>query len=470
MSYRRVTRHKRRKRSLSIILIIAATIAANSSVVVANIIKNGQMRRPYHTSKLAGGQWVRELLLGHPQRINSNLGLRKRCFRRLVSALERKSGLHLSKKGITTNEQVAIFLYTVATGLTMRRVAERFQRSMSTIHRYVLQSNQIDDIVGSPSHREFFNCSYFYIVIDAILNESFYNSFVRLPGPHEPTSQRIASNAKFADYFADCLGAMDGSHIYARVSPSEHTRYRDRHTNISQNVLAMCSFDELFTFIMSGWEGSAGDGLLYNAARRTSLAIPPNKYVLADAAFPSCPSVLVPYRGVHYHLQEWGRANLRYSWSLILSSPMKFSLNLDRPANSKELFNLRHASLRNVIERIFGILKRCFRILLCVSPELPKEAQAKLIPALCCLHNFRRLNDDDVEFDWDPETESVGDVVSLFGSREAYIELEAQYELSVGDLKDGVTANDVIAGDALRDAIATHMWDDYVHYLAGDHP
>lgn len=159
------------------------------------------------------------------------------------------------------------------------------------------------------------------------MNEEFYNSFVRLPGPNEPISERIAGNTKFAKYFSDCLGAMDGSHIYARVSPSEHTRYRDRKANITQNVLVVCSFDELFTYIMSGWEGSAGDGLLYNAARRTTLALPPNKYVLADAAFPSSPHVLVPYRGVRYHLQEWGRANLRYicSRSMISLIPLNQS-------------------------------------------------------------------------------------------------------------------------------------------------
>ena len=63
---------------------------------------------------------------------------------------------------------------------------------------------------------------------------------------------------------------------------------------------------------MSGWEGSASDALIYMAARRHSLAIPEGKYVLGDAGFPSCLSVLVPYRGVWYHLKEWGCASERY--------------------------------------------------------------------------------------------------------------------------------------------------------------
>ena len=62
--------------------------------------------------------------------------LAETCFP--ASGLESKSELCLSPKGVTTNEQVAIFLYTVSTGLTMRKIAERFQRSMSTIHKYVI--------------------------------------------------------------------------------------------------------------------------------------------------------------------------------------------------------------------------------------------------------------------------------------------------------------------------------------------
>ena len=39
-----------------------------------------------------------------------------------------------------------------------------------------------------------------------------------------------------------------------------------------------------------------------------------------------------------------------------------------RPVNKEELFNLRHAQAQNVIEHIFGVLKRRFRILV-IPPE-----------------------------------------------------------------------------------------------------
>jgi hypothetical protein len=34
-----------------------------------------------------------------------------------------------------------------------------------------------------------------------------------------------------------------------------------------------------------------------------------------------------------------------------------------KPKNAKELFNLRHASLHNVVEHIFGVAKQKFKIL-----------------------------------------------------------------------------------------------------------
>ena len=57
------------------------------------------------------------------------------------------------------------------------------------------------------------------------------------------------------------------------------------------------------------------------------------------------------------------------------------------PRTKEELFNLRHASARNVIERIFGVLKRRFRILH-LAPEYDLQVQAQIPAALCAVHNF----------------------------------------------------------------------------------
>jgi hypothetical protein len=62
------------------------------------------------------------------------------------------------------------------------------------------------------------------------------------------------------------------------------------------------------------------------------------------------------------------------------------------PATPEELFNLRHASARNIVERIFGILKNRFGILRS-NPNLDVDTQAKLAPALAAIHNVIREYD-----------------------------------------------------------------------------
>ena len=66
----------------------------------------------------------------------------------------------------------------------------------------------------------------------------------------------------------------------------------------------------------------------------------------------------------------------------------------DRPQTYKELFNLRHAQARNVIERIFGVAKKCFAIIREFN-EYPMTTQARISPACCAVHNFIHTHDPD---------------------------------------------------------------------------
>lgn len=49
---------------------------------------------------------------------------------------------------------------------------------------------------------------------------------------------------------------------------------------------------------------------------------------------------------------------------------------------------------RNIIERIFGVLKKRFKILI-VPPNFDMDLQAALPPALAAIHNFIRIHDSD---------------------------------------------------------------------------
>jgi hypothetical protein len=90
----------------------------------------------------------------------------------------------------------------------------------------------------------------------------------------------------------------------------------------------------------------------------------------------------------------------------------------------KELFKLRHASLRNVVERAFGVTKKRFRFLQTI-PEYVISVQSDLI--LCCfvLHNFivyhQLQEDDDLIGAPDAVDSNIGDIIP-----DPNIEVEAE--------------------------------------------
>ncbi|CAI0433703.1 unnamed protein product, partial [Linum tenue] len=64
------------------------------------------------------------------------------------------------------------------------------------------------------------------------------------------------------------------------------------------------------------------------------------------------------------------------------------------PRTRKQLFNYYHSSLRNVIERCFGVLKARFPILKHMPPFALKK-QAHIVLACCVIHNFIRIHSGD---------------------------------------------------------------------------
>ncbi|KIN99393.1 hypothetical protein M404DRAFT_30450 [Pisolithus tinctorius Marx 270] len=124
----------------------------------------------------------------------------------------------------------------------------------------------------------------------------------------------------------------------------------------------------------------------------------------------------------------------------------QLGLKNSRPANKQELFNLWHVLARNVIERIFGVIKCRFRILSLVPP-FNLRTQAQLPAALCTLHNFIRIHDP-----------FEGKLPEDFG---------APFDAGVQG-GDGLEGPSVLEGNGehpeaciLHDQIAEAMWIDY---------
>ncbi|GMF32417.1 unnamed protein product [Phytophthora fragariaefolia] len=63
-----------------------------------------------------------------------------------------------------------------------------------------------------------------------------------------------------------------------------------------------------------------------------------------------------------------------------------------QPKTPKELFNLKHSSARNVVERLIGVLKRRFRVLRQAN-ECELDIVKATIFSCCCAHNIIRQVD-----------------------------------------------------------------------------
>jgi hypothetical protein len=108
-----------------------------------------------------------------------------------------------------------------------------------------------------------------------------YKSNCNLPSSTTPLSARIADNPKYAPYFNDCLGALDGTHVEMYIPIELQPRYQNRKGILSQNILAVCDFDMIFVYILAGWEGSAHDSRVLSDAQATKGFITPiGKYWL----------------------------------------------------------------------------------------------------------------------------------------------------------------------------------------------
>ncbi|XP_030922845.1 protein ANTAGONIST OF LIKE HETEROCHROMATIN PROTEIN 1-like [Quercus lobata] len=179
---------------------------------------------------------------------------------------------------------------------------------------------------------------YFRHVLRAILQ--LYKHMIREPDKDIPLE--IRNSSRFNSYFKDCVGAIDGTHVRASVPIQIQGRFSGQNDGTTQNVLAAAAaFDLKFTYVLVG------------------------KYYLSDAGYGVRKGIISPYRGVRYHLKE-------------------FSDN--PPRNDKELFNLRHSSLRTSIERCFGVLKKRFRVL-DAKPFWSFPTQVDVVLACCIIHN-----------------------------------------------------------------------------------
>ncbi|WVZ79076.1 hypothetical protein U9M48_026701 [Paspalum notatum var. saurae] len=267
-------------------------------------------------------------------------------FYRLHDLLVQSYGLKSTSKS-NSIEALGMFLWMVGASQSVRQVDNRLQRSVDTVHRN------------------------FAKVLKCLVKLAA--DIIRPVDPDFKTIHRRLQCPRFRPHFNDCIGAIDGTHVEVVVPNDKKVQYLCRKGHTTQNVLAVVDFDMRFTFVLAGWPGSVHDMRVFNDATnkyKERFPHPPlGKYYLVDSGYPNRAGYLAPYKGTKYHLPEFRNSTV--------------------PRGMKETFNFAHSSLRNVVERAFGVLKMKWRMLLKV-PSYPPAKQARIIVACMALHNFIR--------------------------------------------------------------------------------
>lgn len=157
----------------------------------------------------------------------------RRCFNRLVEKLKSTAEMQ-DGEFICVGEKLMI-LMQVLVGLSLRQIAERFQHSISTIS----------------------------IIVHEVCNAfcRIESTFFIQPVSTSPVPDCIRNDVRRADYFTQCIGALDGTFIPAIVPVSQQNTFRNRKGFISQNVLGVGDFDIVFTNVLTGWEGCTSRSL-----------------------------------------------------------------------------------------------------------------------------------------------------------------------------------------------------------------
>nr|KAJ0193460.1 hypothetical protein LSAT_V11C800412770 [Lactuca sativa] len=86
----------------------------------------------------------------------------------------------------------------------------------------------------------------------------------------------------YTQFSLNCIGVIDDTHVTAWAPSSKQKSFRGRRAVlVTQNVMAICSHEMMFTFVYSDWEGTANEShVFYDAVIR-----PENKFPIPVGAF-----------------------------------------------------------------------------------------------------------------------------------------------------------------------------------------
>uniref|UniRef100_A0A0R0I5A0 DUF8040 domain-containing protein n=1 Tax=Glycine max TaxID=3847 RepID=A0A0R0I5A0_SOYBN len=159
-------------------------------------------KTPCRTSMLTEKMYTIEFLVGHETRYYENFQMKKDVFMNFCETLKEVGNLCDGKK-VSIEEAIAMFLIIICHNLRHRVVVERFQHSLHTVSKW------------------------FQIILKVVC--------------------KLGTGIIHQRNQTNCIGAIDGTHVSAWAPTSKQTAFRGRKVLVTQNVLAVCDFDMLFT-------------------------------------------------------------------------------------------------------------------------------------------------------------------------------------------------------------------------------
>ncbi|XP_020911978.1 protein ALP1-like [Exaiptasia diaphana] len=162
---------------------------------------------------------------------------------------------------IPPERQVLIFLWTMANKEPNRAIADRFDVTISSVHR---------------TYRH---------VAEAVT--SLYPRYIKWPNANE--AREISAAFEDEGGFPNVTGMIDGTHVCIRTPEYEPDVYINRKKFHPINVQVICDNNLVFLDVLAGWPGSVHDsrvlrnsGVYNNAANR----FPGDSYLLGDGGYP----------------------------------------------------------------------------------------------------------------------------------------------------------------------------------------
>ena len=288
------------------------------------------------------------------------LRMRRTTFDRLVHDLRPYiQGQHTHwRQPVGVEKKIVVTLYKLMHGVSITLVADKAAIGKSTVHQILRQvchaiSLNFSHLIAWPAGRRL---------------------------------ARVTSAFQSKQWFPNCIGAIDGSHVYIQTPPNSIVAADHRNRNKSFSILLQGVVDSkcYFTSVNIGPPGSLHNSAHFKSSelyRRVEegimrgfhddpttwpagLPFPP--YIVADRGYPLLSWCITPFK----------------------TGPMGMPL-----AAEEAWFNRKHSSTRMSVERGFGILKARFKEI-GTKTSLKLDFLPTVVHACCILHNILLASKD----------------------------------------------------------------------------